>query len=645
MADLSQNHLTDALTHAGSRGTDVDLAVLNAQQDTADILLTHTSARVLEATGDTSIGVGVVDVLNGFDTSQHIGVGVSGLTVGHHIAGLDGITTADFPCVDTDHLSQQVDVHFGCEAALADTEATICTRNNVVGVNRHTEDVDILVVVGTSGMSTCTMQDGAAQGSVSAGISDDNALHAGQDAVLVTGSGELHLHGMTLNMVVQGFLTGELDLDGTLGMPCHQDSVLLDGHIFLTAEAAADQGCTGVDLLSGNVQHDGTFSLNVVDGLAGGVNQDAVLALGHRHGALGLHEAMLLPGGLILTGDNILGVLDGLVSVATNQVCTAHDVAVGVDQGSIALQSVIRIGDGLQNLVVDLDQSSDLVHLFLVLGGDDGNDVADITGDITLAHHNVPVVLDVTDLVDGNISLGQNLHAVGVRFCLGGVNTGDQSTGVLGVDGLCVQHTVDADIVSEDAGAVDLLSGVDTLGVLIHVQGLGSSRDLLLLTEELSSHQDGVFDLLVAGAAAEVALDGFLDFLTGGSQIDVQQALGRDDHAGDAEAALNSASLGEAVLVDLHFLSRNALDGEDLLAFQFAQRRNASLGLLAIDQNGTGTAGTFTAAVLGCSQAQVVTEEGQKLLVVVSYIVLAVNIDGKHIATSFHIWNLCPIVV
>ena len=446
-------------------------------------------------------------------------------------------------------------------------------------------------------------------------------------------------------MVVQGFLTGELDLDGTLGMPCHQDSILLDGHIFLAAEAAADQRCTGMDLLSGNVQHDGTFSLNVVDGLAGGVDQDAVLALGHSHGTLRLHEAMLLPGGLILTGDNILGVLDGLVSVATNQVCTAHDVAVGVDQGSIALQSVIRIGDGLQNLVVDLDQSSDLVHLFLVLGGDDGNDVADITGDITLAHHNVPVVLDVTDLVDGNISLGQNLHAVGVSFCLGGVNTGDQSTGMLGVDGLCVQHAVDADIVSEDASAVDLLSGVDTLGVLVHVQGLGSSRNLLLLTEELSSHQDGVFDLLVAGAAAEVALDGFLDFLTGGSQIDVQQALGRDDHAGDAEAALNSASLGEAVLVDLHFLSRNALDGEDLLAFQFAQRRNASLGLLAIDQNGTGTACTFTAAVLGCSQAQVVTEEGQKLLVVVSYIVLAVNIDGKHIATSFHIWNLCPIVV
>ena len=52
-------------------------------------------------------------------------------------------------------------------------------------------------------MGAGTVQNRTAKRSVSPGISDNDPLHTGEDAVFVASGGELHFHGVTLDVIVQ----------------------------------------------------------------------------------------------------------------------------------------------------------------------------------------------------------------------------------------------------------------------------------------------------------------------------------------------------------------------------------------------------------------------------------------------------------
>ena len=380
------------------------LALLHGQQHPAYILLAHAGAGVFEATGYAHIGAaGVIHILQGVQAGGHIGVGVGGLAVGEHVAGLYHVPAPELPGVYAHHLRQKVDVHLCGKAALGDAEATEGAGDHIIGVYGHTEDVHILVVVGSGGMGAGPVEHRPAQGGVGPGIGNDDALHAGELAVFVAGGGELHLHGVALHVVVQGLLAGVLHLNRLFQLPGCQSGVLLYGHILLAAEAAAHQGSPAVDLLLGYLENLGALPLHIVDGLAGGVYQQPVLTLGHGYAALRLHESVLLPGGLVLAGDHILGVLYGLVGIATHQVCPAHDVAVGVDERGVSLESVKGVGDGSEFGVVYLHQGAELIQLVFVGGDYHGQNVAHIAGDVALAHDDVPVLLDVAGLVAGHV--------------------------------------------------------------------------------------------------------------------------------------------------------------------------------------------------------------------------------------------------
>ena len=66
----------------------------------------------------------------------------------------------------------------------------------------------------------------------------------------------------------------------------------------------------------------------------------------------------------------------------------------------------------------------------------------------------------------------------------------------------------------------------------------------------LGGQRDRVDDLLIAGAAAEVAADRVADLVLGRPRVGVEQRLRRDQHSGRAIAALQSMRLAEAVLQD-----------------------------------------------------------------------------------------------
>ena len=172
----------------------------------------------------------------------------------------------------------------------------------------------------------------------------------------------------------------------------------------------------------------------------------------------------------------------------------------------------------------------------------------------------------MSDLVVFDVVLGEDLDAVGVLYRAGKIDLVDPRAGVLRIQALGVQHAVKIQIVGKEPRAVDLLLRVDPLGIFVHVEGRGGLGELTLFAEVIRREQDRVLDLLVAGTAAEIALDGFLDVSACRVEGFIQQRLCRDDHARDAEAALYRARFSKAVLIDAHLPGVDALDGQHLFA-------------------------------------------------------------------------------
>ena len=79
---------------------------------------------------------------------------------------------------------------------------------------------------------------------------------------------------------------------------------------------------------------------------------------------------------------------------------------------------------------------------------------------------------------------------------------------------------------------------------------------------------DGFEDAHVAGAAAEVSGEAFLDLREGWVRVLCEEVVGREDHAGGADAALGSAFFEEALLDRVEFfVDGHAFDGGDVGAF------------------------------------------------------------------------------
>ena len=159
----------------------------------------------------------------------------------------------------------------------------------------------------------------------------------------------------------------------------------------------------------------------------------------------------------------------------------------------------------------------------------------------------------------------------------------------------------------------------------------GSAGDNAALSLDLGSQLDSGNDLYITGAAAVVITQGVLDLIIGGISVLVQQSLGTHNHAGDAEAALNSAGFAVSIGVQFLLLGSQTLHGDNILANQAVSGGNTGLAGFAINNNSTCTAGTLRAAVLDRSQAQVVTQVTQQGLLLGNGALNAVN--GKSICT------------
>src|SRR3989440_2617338 len=117
--------------------------------------------------------------------------------------------------------------------------------------------------------------------------------------------------------------------------------------------------------------------------------------------------------------------------------------------------------------------------------------------------------------------------------------------------------------------------------------------------------QHGFDDVLVAGAAAQVAGQRPADVLLGGVGVLLEQRLGRHHHARRAEPALQPVLLPEAFLQRVQLAGGGqALDGADLVPVGLDSQHRAGLDRAPVDQHGAGAAVGGVAAHVGPGQAE-----------------------------------------
>src|SRR3954468_507898 len=127
---------------------------------------------------------------------------------------------------------------------------------------------------------------------------------------------------------------------------------------------------------------------------------------------------------------------------------------------------------------------------------------------------------------------------------------------------------------------------------------------------------DGLDDLLVARAAAEIARDRFLDAAGRRLRLAREQRLGAEQDAGRAIAALRGAKIGKGRLQRMQLgATRHAFYGLDRAPFAFEPEQQAGELRLAIDQHRAGAALAELAAMLGTREPEVLAQHLEQRLV------------------------------
>ena len=123
-------------------------------------------------------------------------------------------------------------------------------------------------------------------------------------------------------------------------------------------------------------------------------------------------------------------------------------------------------------------------------------------------------------------------------------------------------------------------------------------------------------DLDVAGAAAEIAGERFLDLLAARLRVVLQERPGGQEKSGRAISALRGAQVREGLLEWMEPARvRHPLDGLDFSPFAFEPEVEAGEDRLAVHQHRAGPALAELAAMLGSRQPQVLAKHLEQRLV------------------------------
>ena len=272
--------------------------------------------------------------------------------------------------------------------------------------------------------------------------------------------------------------------------------------------------------------------------------------------------------------------------------------------------------DSGQRLVGHFDE---LFRLFEDLGrfcDHERDRVAEVMRQPAGGDERILVVLEMTDLVfPGNIRRRDDADDAGQRRGLRRVDGEDARARILAAHGGAVAHVGQIPVVGVFAVAEDLFLDIDTVdaGAKLPVVLRRLRNDAFTAAFGRKAHS--VDNLDVAGAAAVIVAQRIADLVVRRVGILIEQRLGAHHHARDAEAALDGSGLAVGVGVELLFLVRQTLDGDDVLSRQRIGKRRAGADGLAVNDDRAGAAGALRTTVLHARQVQRIAQIAQKPLV------------------------------
>ena len=155
-------------------------------------------------------------------------------------------------------------------------------------------------------------------------------------------------------------------------------------------------------------------------------------------------------------------------------------------------------------------------------------------------------------LVDGDVGRGNHLDHSRDRQGRAHIHSEDAGMGLVGEDDPGMKEVLAAEVGRVQSGTGHLVGGIDPPDEDADrrhgpVVGAGGHRPRCLL--------DRRHDLVVAGAAAEVAREGCPDLVGGRAWFLLQQLGSRHDESGDAEAALDRTLFEEGLLEGMQSVS------------------------------------------------------------------------------------------
>src|SRR5262249_25611573 len=140
---------------------------------------------------------------------------------------------------------------------------------------------------------------------------------------------------------------------------------------------------------------------------------------------------------------------------------------------------------------------------------------------------------------------------------------------------------------------------------------------------------DRAHDLVVAGAAAEIAGQPETDLGLRGVGVPVEQRLGRDQEPGRTDAALQGRMLQELALQRMQRLARgHALDGADLTPLGLGAQHQAGEDEAVVEDDAAGAAIAGAAAFFAASEAEPVAQHVEQALLGLAEIFGGVAVDG-----------------
>ena len=473
------------------------------------------------------------------------------------------------------HVGELVDGALHGKLALGGTVATIRTATVGIGVDGvPAKAARLHVVVDRQALVAREADRRGGVLAVRAGVGQRVQVD-GRDGAVVHGTQlDGHLHLVTRVARSDGLLAGVAAVArtaGLLGDERHED---LAAARLLGAKAAADAGLNNLHLRLRNVERLRNHAAHVEGHLRRGGHRDAAECVGRREGTEGLHGRSLRGLASVGAGEDDVALGKRLVKVAIIAGTAAHQVAsnvaalrehkghvaLGVDH-DVVIERLGKVEQGLEHLVVDLDELERLIGGLLGLGGDDRHLFVLVADEVlenqAVVGRRLRIALAGNGKTAlGNVLVGVDAHHAGHLQGARRIDGADLGAGIRAALELNDERTGGHHVARVDGTALEQGLRV-LLGLLVGNLLVGDAVRARVVDRQLGHLEahlhaglvkeadDGAQLALVAAATAEVASQLAREFLARGDEARVLLGgAGKRQHVHDEAGGAKTALLG-----------------------------------------------------------------------------------------------------